>query len=74
VNSISLKYHLDRKTDQYGNAFRYAARMNPNDPTSVGKIGYDIFFVTLNPDGTVQQTRCLVTPPLLGKDWGLATR
>ena len=66
VNSISLKYYSARRTDQYGNAFRYAARMNPDDPSSVGKIAYDIFFVTLNPDGSVQ-TKC-VPPPRLWKD------
>jgi hypothetical protein len=66
VNSISLKYHLERRTDQYGNVFRYAAQVNPNDPSSVGKIAYDIFFVVLNPDGSVQ-TKC-VPPPELWKD------
>ena len=66
VNSISLKYHLERRTDQYGNVFRYAAQVNPADPSSVGKIAYDIFFVVLNPDGSVQ-TKC-VLPPELWKD------
>jgi len=65
VNSISLKYHLARRTDQYGNVFRYAAQVNPADPTSFGKISYDIFFLILNPDGSVQ-TRC-VPPPRHGR-------
>lgn len=49
INSISLNYTLDRKTDQYGNQFRYRARLNPDKPDDAGKIVYDIFFVTLDP-------------------------
>jgi hypothetical protein len=49
VNSISLKYTEDRKTDQYGNQFRYMARLNPDKATDVGKTAYDVFFVGLPP-------------------------
>ena len=49
VNSISLNYRKDRKTDQYGNLFRYRARLNPDQRTEDGKILYDVFFVTLPP-------------------------
>jgi hypothetical protein len=65
VNSISLKYHLERRTDQYGNVFRYAAQVNPGDPANVGKIAYDIFFGVLNPDGSIRlaQTKCVLPPP-----------
>jgi hypothetical protein len=42
-----LKYTEDRKTDQYGNQFRYRARLNPDKPTDAGKTAYDVFFVTL---------------------------
>jgi hypothetical protein len=42
VNSISLKYHEDRWHDQYGNAFRYRAKIN-DDTTD--KWTYDVFFV-----------------------------
>jgi hypothetical protein len=45
VNSISLKYKSDERTDQYGNVFRYRAQVNPGDAISTGRIAYDVFFV-----------------------------
>jgi len=33
VNSISLNYKQDDRTDQYGNVFRYHAQVNPGDAT-----------------------------------------
>jgi hypothetical protein len=47
VNSISLKYKADQRTDQYGNVFHYRAQVNPGDPTNTGRMAYDVFFVTL---------------------------
>jgi hypothetical protein len=50
VNSISLKYKNTPKTDQFGNEFRYKARVNPDNPSgTVDRVAYDIFFVTANP-------------------------
>lgn len=47
VNSISLAYKADQRTDQYGNVFHYRAQVNPGDPTNTGRMAYDVFFVTL---------------------------
>ena len=63
INSISLKYTEDRKTDQYGNRFRYRARLNPDKPDDAGKIVYDIFFVTLDPP--IQARVCGLSPLVL---------
>jgi hypothetical protein len=45
VNSISLKYQADQKTDQYGNVFHYHSQVNPGGATSTGRIAYDVFFI-----------------------------
>jgi len=34
VNSISLTYKEDRRTDQFGNVFRYRVQVNPGDATN----------------------------------------
>ena len=54
VTSISLDYHEDKRQDEYGNVFRYRAKINPDDtdPSHVGRIAYDVFFVLLNPATT----------------------
>lgn len=46
VNSISLHYKKDPYVDQYGNAFEYRTRMNPDHPDQVDHTAYDVFFVT----------------------------
>jgi hypothetical protein len=46
VYSISLAYKEDRRTDQYGNLFRYRAQVNPGGPPgSVGRMVYDVFLL-----------------------------
>ena len=47
VNSISLSYKESRRTDQYGNVFRYRARVNEENPQDLGPTAYDVFFVAL---------------------------
>ncbi len=52
VYSLALNYHDSRKQDQYGNQFRYKARVNPGarrdrrDESEVDRWAYDVFFVT----------------------------
>jgi hypothetical protein len=67
VNSISLKYKETRMTDQYGNAFRYRAAVNPDDPdaSKVDRKAYDVFLETetssitsnVSPSGLAQQAK-----------------
>jgi len=64
INSISLNYKWDAKTDQYGNAFRYRAQVNPGTPTDVGKRAYDVFFVV---KGTTTTAQSCPSPPTTGK-------
>jgi hypothetical protein len=48
VASISLKYHLSRKEDQFGNRFRFRSRLNPDDANAdseVERTAYDGFFI-----------------------------
>lgn len=56
IHSLSISYFESRKTDEFGNQFRYKARVNPRkedrdsrDDTVAGEVGrwvYDVFFVT----------------------------
>jgi hypothetical protein len=50
VNSISLRYQLLERTDQYGNVFRYKSKVNPDDTDAshVARTAYDVFFVALD--------------------------
>jgi hypothetical protein len=51
VDSISLSYHVSMRRDQYGNLFRYRARVNPGDPkndSEVGRVAYDVFLTAAN--------------------------
>jgi hypothetical protein len=51
VDSLSLNYHVSMRRDQYGNLFRYRAKVNPDDrkdTSEVGRTAYDIFLTTAN--------------------------
>jgi len=65
VYSISLNYKEDRKTDQYGNLFRYRAQVNPGGPPgSVSRMVYDVFLL-LGSNTITAQSCPAVQPPLL---------
>jgi len=49
VFSLSLKYRESRRTDQFGNQFRYKAAVNPDrkdGESQDGRWAYDVFFAT----------------------------
>jgi hypothetical protein len=51
VFSLSLDYKEDKKHDEFGNLFRYKAKVNPadkNDSSEVGRWAYDVFLTTIN--------------------------
>ncbi|HYA97675.1 MAG TPA: hypothetical protein VEH49_06235 [Methylomirabilota bacterium] len=52
VTSLSLNYHVSLRRDQYGNLFRYRARVDPESPrdaSEVGRTAYDVFLATAAP-------------------------
>ena len=49
VFSISLTYKESRKQDEFGNVFRFRAKVNAHDKdddSAVGPMAYDVFLVT----------------------------
>jgi hypothetical protein len=60
VNSLSLDYKWDNKTDEWGNKFRFRAHVNPDHKTDVGKTAYDVFFVVQTDRNTARNNSCVV--------------
>lgn len=49
IYAIDLNYHESRRTDQFGNQFRYRARVLDAHDAQVGRWAWDVFF-TIQPD------------------------
>jgi hypothetical protein len=54
VKSISLDYRDASRKDEYGNRFRYRARVLGDESSDLGRTAYDVFFV-----GELPATTCI---------------
>ena len=52
IKAISLRFEVSRRTDQYGNQFRYRSQIRSTRDSDAGKVAYDVFLVLQ--DGPLQ--------------------
>lgn len=46
ITTIELKYRESKRTDQYGNEFRYRAKVKDSHSTQVGRWAWDVFLLS----------------------------
>lgn len=55
VQSISLDYRESRRKDEFGNEFRYRAKINEGIDTETARWAYDVFLTTVNTQAPLPQ-------------------
>ncbi len=49
LTKIELHYHISKRTDEFGNKFRWRAKVKDNRGNQLGRLAWDVILVTGNP-------------------------